>query len=206
VPEHAPGGPHDPPPPHHQPDSGEHPAGSGEHPSGHDDPASSDHPGAGHDKDHPTGQEDGTPDQLPDDTGDLPDQPDRPEFTLEDPLSQMSPELREMSEAHLSGNGETVLGPFRPGGGGPSYIAVAEDLNASYFSLGDEWDRFSPIEQVAANQHVLDVAIANGDTIRLSADFDRIPADSYTAAEIRYLEAHGYTREGNILHPPPRGR
>jgi hypothetical protein len=97
-----------------------------------------------------------------------------------------------------------VLGPFNPPGGGPSYIAVAEDRGASYFSLGDRWEEFSPIEQLAANQHVLDVAIANGDVITFSVDLEKIREGSYTEAELRYLEEHGYRRSGDrTLLPPP---
>jgi hypothetical protein len=109
-----------------------------------------------------------------------------------------------MSEQFITGSGETVLGPFNPPGGGPSYIAVAEERGASYFSLGDRWDEFSPIEQLAANQHVLDVAIANGDVITFSVDLEKIREGSYTEAELRYLEEHGYRRSGDrTLLPPP---
>ncbi|WP_297595817.1 hypothetical protein [Mycobacterium sp.] len=129
-----------------------------------------------------------------------------PEFHLDNPLHHMTPELRAMSEAHLTGSGETVLGPFRPPGGGPSYIRVADDRGASYFSLGDAWNSFTPTEQLAANQHVLDVAIANRDKITLSVPFHRVAPDTYTAAELRYLEAHGYRRIGeNMLMPPIEG-
>ena len=111
-----------------------------------------------------------------------------------------------MSEAHLTGSGETVLGPFKSPIGGPSYTDVAKDSGASYFDLGDAWERFSPIEQLAANQHVLDVAIANRDTITLSTPFDTVKIDSYTAAEIRYLQAHGYELiDSTTLKPPPEG-
>jgi hypothetical protein len=118
----------------------------------------------------------------------------------------MSPELRRMSERYLTGSGETVLGPFRPPGGGPSYIEVAEARGASYFSLGDKWDDFAPIEQLAANQHVLDVAIANQDVITFSVDFDKIREGTYTEAEVRYLEQHGYTRHGDRTLLPPHRR
>jgi len=70
-----------------------------------------------------------------------------------------------------------------------------------------EWVRrhIQDIERLfsGANQHVLDIAIKNGDTITLSVPVRMIPEDSYTAAEIRYLEAHGYQRSGpNTLIPP----
>lgn len=116
----------------------------------------------------------------------------------------MSPQLRAMSEQFLTDSGETVLGPFRPDGGGPSYIEVAEQREASYFSLGDRWNEFDPIEQLAANQHVLDVAIANRDVVTFSVDFGKIVDGSYTEAELRYLVEHGYTRSGDrTLLPPP---
>ncbi|ATO60903.2 hypothetical protein QRB38_04980 [Mycobacterium avium subsp. hominissuis] len=132
--------------------------------------------------------------------------PAHPEFILDNPLNYMPPELRALSEQHLTGSGETVLGPFKPSGGGPSYIQVAEDRGASYFSLGDAWNSYTPTEQLAANQHVLDVAISNRDKVTLSVPFYRVPPNTYTAAELRYLEAHGYRRVGeNTLMPPNEG-
>lgn len=143
---------------------------------------------------------------LPDSPAPVVIDPAHPEFHLDNPLNYMPPELRAMSEAHLTGSGETVLGPFRPPGGGPSYIQVAEDHGASYFSLGGAWDSFTPTEQLAANQHVLDIAISNRDKITLSVPFHRVPPNTFTAAELRYLEAHGYRRVGeNMLLPPSEG-
>jgi hypothetical protein len=118
----------------------------------------------------------------------------------------MSPELKSLSEQHMTNSGEMVLGPFNPADGGPSYIKVAEDHGASYFDIGSAWDAATPTERLAANQHALDVAIQRGDSITLSIPARMIPEDSYTAAEIRYLEAHGYQRTGsNTLAPPARG-
>ncbi|OBJ29982.1 hypothetical protein [Mycolicibacter heraklionensis] len=128
-----------------------------------------------------------------------------PAFTLESPLDHMSPELRVLSEQHLTGSGETVLGPFRPISG-PSYIDVARAHGASYFDIGQEaWNAATETERLAANQHVLDAAIANRDRITLSVPFRMIRQDSYTGAEIRYLESHGYVRSGNTLIPPGLG-
>ncbi|OBH31401.1 hypothetical protein A9X03_07385 [Mycobacterium sp. E1715] len=132
--------------------------------------------------------------------------PAHPEFTLHNPLDYMTPELRALSEQHLTGSGETVLGPFKPSTGGPSYIEVAEQRGASYFDIGDAWDAATDVQRLAANQHVLDVAIANGDKITLSVPFYRVGPDTFTAAEVRYLEAHGYQRAGeNVLLPPIEG-
>ncbi|OBF57236.1 hypothetical protein A5756_09670 [Mycobacterium sp. 852002-53434_SCH5985345] len=130
--------------------------------------------------------------------------PAHPEFILDNPLSYMTPELRTLSEQHLTGSGETVLGPFRPPDGGLSYIDVAQQRGASYFDLGPVWNSLTPTEQLAANQHVLDVAIANRDTIRLSVPFDEIRPTTFTGAELRYLESHGYQQIDDFTFVPPR--
>lgn len=105
----------------------------------------------------------------------------------------------------LTGSGETVLGPFQPTVG-PSYIDVARAHGASYFDIGQEaWNVATETERLAANQHVLDIAIANRDRITLSVPFRMIRQDSYTGAEVRYLESHGYVRNGNTLIPQGLG-
>jgi len=97
------------------------------------------------------------------------------------------------------------VGPFNPPGGGTSYAEVANDRGASYFDIGNAWNSFTPTEQLAANQHVLDIAISNRDRITLSVPFDMIDPDSYTAAEIRYLELHGYRQVNDTTWAPPVG-
>jgi hypothetical protein len=125
---------------------------------------------------------------------------------LENPLDYMPPELRALSEQHLTESGETVLGPFNNPLGGPSYVDLARERVASYFDIGDAWNSFTQTQQSAANQHVLDIAIANGDTIKLSIPVDMVPDGSYTAAELRYLQSHGYTVvDGYTLIPLKTG-
>ncbi|OMB91028.1 hypothetical protein [Mycobacterium colombiense] len=132
--------------------------------------------------------------------------PAHPEFHLDNPLNYMPPELRALSEQHLTGSGETVLGPFRHPSGGPSYIDFAQQRGASYFDIGDAWNSATPIQRLAANQHLLDLTIMNRDKVTLSVPFYRVAPDTYTGAELRYLEAHGYRRVGeNTLVPPPEG-
>lgn len=144
---------------------------------------------------------------LPDSPPPVVIDPAHPEFILDDPLRYMPPELRALSEQHLTGSGETVLGPYRnPVAGGPSYIDVAQQRGASYFDIGDAWNSATPVERLAANQHVLDIAIANRDTIRLSTSIDRVLNNTYTAAELDYLKAHGYqVIDGYTLIPPKIG-
>lgn len=128
-----------------------------------------------------------------------------PEFTLDNPLDHLSEELLRLSEQHLTRSGETVLGPFKPDGGGLSYIDFAELRGASYFDIGDAWNAATPVERLAANQHVLDIAIANGDTVTLSVPFDMIRPNTFTAAEIRYLELHGYRQIKHHMGSARRG-
>ncbi len=187
------------------PSPGGHPLGPYPH-----DGAPGAHPPEAPPRDVPPSGPDGAgdPHESQPSVDDLPQggaEPGRPEFNLDNPLDHMSPELRALSEQHLTGSGETVLGPFQPDGGAPSYIDVARQRGASYFDIGDAWNGATPIERLAANQHLLDIAIANRDTIRLSVPFGKISPDSFTAAEIRYLEAHGYHRVGNTILSPPTG-
>ncbi|ORW09027.1 hypothetical protein [Mycobacterium kyorinense] len=128
-----------------------------------------------------------------------------PAFTLDNPLDHMAPELRALSEQHLTGSGETVLGPYSPVGGGQSYIDVAQQHGASYFDIGEAWNAATPTERLAANQHVLDMAIANRDSITLSVPFSTVRPDTYTAAEIRYLELHGYRQVSETRWVPSGG-
>lgn len=137
---------------------------------------------------------------------DNPLQTARPEFNVPHPVDVMSPELRGLAEQHLTGSGETVLGPYAPQTGGPSYIEVAGERGASYFDIGDAWNTSTPTQQLAANQHVLDTAISNRDTIKLSVPFDEIRPDTYTGAELRYIEKHGYVRVDDTTYIPPGGQ
>ncbi|MGR6978368.1 HNH endonuclease [Mycobacteroides abscessus] len=137
---------------------------------------------------------------------DNPLQTARPEFNIPHPVDVMSPELRGLAEQHLTGSGETVLGPYAPQTGGPSYIEVAGERGASYFDIGDAWNTSTPTQQLAANQHVLDTAISNRDTIKLSVPFDEIRPDTYTGAELRYIEKHGYVRVDDTTYIPPGGQ
>jgi len=73
-----------------------------------------------------------------------------------------------------------------------SYIDLAQQRGASYFDIGEAWYSATDTQRLAANQHLLDIAIANHDSITLSVPFNMVRPDSFTAAEIRYLESHGY--------------
>src|SRR5262249_45721354 len=78
------------------------------------------------------------------------------------------------------------------GAGATKCQRLHRDLGASYFDIGDAWNAATSTERLAANQHLLDIAIKNKDTITLSVPFYRIEPNTFTAAEIRYFQAHGY--------------
>ncbi|SRX92144.1 hypothetical protein MSP7336_00368 [Mycobacterium shimoidei] len=149
----------------------------------------SEHPAPVHDHPLPSGEPHGSP--VP--TGDVAHAQltdsvaPAPAFTLDNPLDHMSPQLQALSEQHLTGSGETVLGPFNPADGGQSYIQVAQERGASYFDIGEAWNAATPTERLAANQHVLDMAIANRDTITLSVPFSEVRTGTFTAAGSRLL-------------------
>lgn len=193
-PEPGGGRPAEPPPPPraHGGAPGDHPPEPPPHQGSHHEPGD----GGGPHETHPPGHD--VPQEIA--------TPSRPEFNLTNPLEHMSPELRALSEQHFNGSGRTVIGPFRPPGGGPSYIEMADALDASYFDIEDAWEAATPIERIAANQHALDLAIANHDTITLSVPFGKISPNSFTGAEIRYFESHGYRRVGDTLVPPTEGK
>ena len=163
-------------------DPDDEPSGGGGDPDdepGGGDGDPDDEPGGGDgdpgDGDDPDQGSDGSADEPPPNSG--------PGPYVENPLEHMPEELRHLSEQHQTGSGETVIGPFRPPEG-PSYIEVANENGASYFDIGKRWDDFTPEARDAANQHVLDLAIENGDTVRLSYDPSELPPDGYTWWEI----------------------
>ena len=100
----------------------------------------------------------------------------------------MSPELRALSEAHITTSGDTVLGRF------PGYIAKAEARGASHFDIGSAWNSLSVDERSAANNHFLDVIAERGDRVLLSLTKGEIPeTGSSLSDEIRYLTSEkGY--------------
>lgn len=63
---------------------------------------------------------------------------------------------------------------------------------ASYFDLGDRWHTITQTERLATNQHFLDVIIGLRETVRIRVPRWQCRPDSWTAAEIRYLESRGY--------------
>ncbi len=76
---------------------------------------------------------------------------------------------------------------------GPVLLPLAEQRGASYFDIGGAWEGLSVAQRWAANQRVLDAAIANGDRITLATARSNIRFPSALADEIRYLRSNGYT-------------
>ena len=67
------------------------------------------------------------------------------------------------------------------------YVGLAQTRGASYFDIGDAYNGLSGPQQWAANQRVLDAAIANGDRIMLATGRLNIRPGSPLAKEIEYL-------------------
>jgi hypothetical protein len=99
----------------------------------------------------------------------------------------LSAGTRSLSEAHLSGSGETVLGHYAD-----DYIGVAQKRGASYFDIGGAWDPLSSAQRTAANNHFLDKVIQAGDRITFATPKANIRVPSALADEVAYLRAHGY--------------
>jgi hypothetical protein len=95
-------------------------------------------------------------------------------------VEKLSAELRALSEAHITRSGETVLGHA-------GYISKARARGASYFDIGNTWNRLPKAKRWAANEHFLDVISSNGDRIILSVEKSKVGAGSTLAKEIKYL-------------------
>jgi hypothetical protein len=89
--------------------------------------------------------------------------------------------LVQLSEAHITDTGETVLGSF------PGYITKAEARGASYFDIGNVWNRLTNEQRMFANQHFLDVISSRGDKVLLSIPKTFIREISWLRNEIDYL-------------------
>jgi len=98
-----------------------------------------------------------------------------------DAARNITPEVRALSEANITGNGRTVLGHY------PGYIEKAQRTGSSYFDIGDAWNTLSPAQRTAANQNFLDVVTDAGDQIFLSLPKTKIRPGSALADEVQYL-------------------
>jgi RHS repeat-associated protein len=94
--------------------------------------------------------------------------------------------LRELSEAHLTNNGVTVLGHME--GVAEDYITKAKRLGASYFDVGpDAWKAMTAEQRTVANMHFLDKIAEKQDKILLNVARNEIRPGSALAGEIEYL-------------------
>ena len=98
--------------------------------------------------------------------------------------TRLSPKVKRLAEQHLTGSGKTVLGSFA---GPKNYIAKAKERGASYFDIGDEWNRLTPAQRTAANDHFLDRISAARDQVLLSTPKTRIEPGTALAHEVQYL-------------------
>jgi hypothetical protein len=94
----------------------------------------------------------------------------------------LSPEVKSLSEAHLTNSGDTVLGSY------PSYIGKANARGASYFDIENKWNALRSSERAAANNHFLDIISARGDRVLLSTPKSKIRAGTQLSNEVKYLQ------------------
>jgi len=93
----------------------------------------------------------------------------------------LSKEVKDLAEAHITNSGKTVLGHF------PRYKDKARARGASYFDIGDDWNRLTPAQRIAANNHFLDKIAAAGDDVLLSLPKKEIRRGSALEHEVEYL-------------------
>jgi RHS repeat-associated protein len=105
----------------------------------------------------------------------------------------ITPELEQLATQNMSDNNLAVIGPYQGTASYPSYIEKAQALGASYFDIGDEWDKLSAEQQTAVNQYFLDQVADDGDSVLLSQPKGDIRVNSATWDETQYLtNARGY--------------
>ena len=90
----------------------------------------------------------------------------------------------ELATQHVNDSGYTVLGRF------PGYIEKAKQRDASYFDIGDEWDRLvnSGFDPWDLNVQFLETIAERGDTVLLSVPKREIPPTGFLRDEVDYLQ------------------
>jgi hypothetical protein len=95
--------------------------------------------------------------------------------------------LVQLSEAHITDTGETVLGSY------PGYIIKARARGASYFDIENAWNVITNEQRLSANHHFLDVISSRGDKVLLSIRKGLIQPNTWLSKEIYYLRMYkGY--------------
>jgi len=88
----------------------------------------------------------------------------------------------------------TVLGSY------PNYITLANDFNATRFSIPTNiWNSMDDVERWAANQKFLDDIISRGDDIILATPANQADVGTYFWKELQYLYSKGYKVSPNQL-------
>ncbi len=94
-------------------------------------------------------------------------------------------------------NGFTVLGSF-DGGGETSYVKVAENLKANYYSLGSDWNVINEVMgedyMWKLNKSFIDQQLARNHTLVLSHNPCGKMSPGF-AKEVKYIESLGYAFE-----------
>ena len=124
----------------------------------------------------------------------------------------LSPQLRDLAEAHVSNTGVTVLGRFQPlEEGAPNYIDVAQKgllpgipKGSSYFDIPYSTG-VSRDEVTLANRYFIDLTASRGDVVKLSTPLSKIDGGALQAEISRLISQWGYRPIDDwTLLPPPR--
>lgn len=96
-------------------------------------------------------------------------------------------DLIRLAESHITDSGKTVLGHYDAG-----YIDKAKKMGASYFDVGDKWNKLSEAERKFANKHFIDKISDKGDQVYLSNPIKTIRPGSSLENEIGWLKDNAY--------------
>jgi hypothetical protein len=112
----------------------------------------------------------------------------------------ISDNVKILSERHITNTGQTILGSF------PGYISKANSRGASYFDIGNAWEKLTPDQQWAANRNFLDKIATRGDRVNISIPKNQISNTSILSREVEYLVEHkGYKWVNQWSLHPQRG-
>lgn len=96
-------------------------------------------------------------------------------------------QLMELSEANIKDTGKAVIGPYNPEK--VRYTVIADKMDASYFSLGEEWDKCEKlgIDPWKFNKNFLDKVSEMNQQIFTTIPRAKIGGNNYLTREVGYL-------------------
>lgn len=110
------------------------------------------------------------------------------------PTPAISNSLKALAEAHVNNSGVTVLGHYRYPGitDFETYIDKAKRLGASYYDIGDMWNKIPEEQRWKVNEHFIDVIADKEDKIIFNVPKRKIRVDTDLEREVAVLKKKGY--------------